>query len=111
MKVYRSDIDAVLPIFSSTFTYGEGSSGGQNCGHSIGMPAAQNIVAQDKCAGISGAIFGHSFEAIYSTRPPTPRELAEGFQTVRISLIKSITAEIYEGHVCTRCGKRVMKYA
>lgn len=62
----------------------------------------------DQCNGLFGRLFGHKFEPVYNSFPPT----FEGFKLNGttadefVELVHAMTREEVVGVWCTRCGKR-----
>lgn len=66
-----------------------------------------------RCIGIIGRIFGHNFQAIYSSvEKPSGMKITDHTGSLRSDDIKRLsvlTENQYHGHVCTRCGYTVNK--
>ena len=62
----------------------------------------------NKCIGIAGWFFGHAYEPAFDVRPG-PVEVKNARSSADLMQIVEANAErIYKGHVCRRCGARVM---
>lgn len=79
----------------------------------LGWVASNVTSGPTDCNGIMGKIFGHSYKAIYDSRQsavkstPAIRVNTESLESI---LQKYRDEEnIYIGHVCKRCGRKVLK--
>lgn len=60
----------------------------------------------DKCRGVLGFLFGHSYRpAITKGAPSAKLEAVEGSSSFIISLIDKTKPETFHGIYCKRCGK------
>lgn len=60
----------------------------------------------DKCQGIFGKLFGHSYRPAITRGEPTANLGAmEGSSSAVIEVINSTRPETYHGIYCKRCGK------
>lgn len=60
----------------------------------------------DKCQGILGKLFGHSYRPAITRGSPTANLGAmEGSSSAVIEVINSTRPETYHGIYCKRCGK------
>lgn len=60
----------------------------------------------DKCQGVFGKLFGHSYRPAITRGAPTSNLGAmEGSGSVVIKVINSTRPETYHGIYCKRCGK------
>ncbi len=60
----------------------------------------------DKCQGIFGKLFGHSYRPAITRGAPTVNLGAmEGSSSAVIEVINSTRPETYHGIYCKRCGK------
>lgn len=63
----------------------------------------------DKCQGIFGKLFGHSYRpAITRGSPSANIGAVEGSSSFIISLIDKTKPETFHGIYCKRCGKWLM---
>lgn len=61
----------------------------------------------DKCQGIFGKLFGHSYRPAITRGAPSSLKIGEfeGSSSAVIELINSTRPEAYHGIYCKRCGK------
>ncbi|AVF16212.1 Uncharacterised protein [Enterobacter hormaechei] len=61
----------------------------------------------DKCQGIFGKLFGHSYRPAITRGAPSSLKIGEveGSSSAVIEVINSTRPETYHGIYCKRCGK------
>ncbi len=62
----------------------------------------------DECKGLSGALFGHKYEAVYDTTRTFPDHMA-GVKIATLDGAEVIMSKTstYVGSFCKRCGKTI----
>lgn len=59
----------------------------------------------DKCNGLFGAVFGHSFVPVITKSAPTRPVQLEGNANFALKVVDAYREQTYHGCYCKRCGK------
>ena len=60
---------------------------------------------EDKCIGIMGSIFGHSFSTVMTKEAVRVVPTLEGKEPAVTKVLDAFRNETYHGIFCKRCGK------
>ena len=66
----------------------------------------------DECKGLAGWLFGHDFRPVFDTVAPKAgglkmSELYSAGDFARV--VAAMSDRLYRGHICNRCGHKIIK--
>lgn len=64
----------------------------------------------DQCKGLAGLLFGHKYHPVFDVRPSRSLKVKNAPAASAMARIIEASADrTYLGHVCKRCGHKIIK--
>jgi len=64
----------------------------------------------DQCQGLIGRLLGHDYAPVFDVRPSRSLEVKNmPTASAMVRIIEASADRIYLGHVCHRCGHKIIK--
>lgn len=64
----------------------------------------------DECKGLTGWLLGHDYRPVFDVRPNRSLEVKNApTASAMVRIIEAAADRIYQGHICNRCGHKIIK--